>query len=58
MFNITGAPSVLETIAYLAYLVPVLLVFLWPAPTRGHPVPAARSAGAASNPETSQHVAA
>src|SRR3954449_2395615 len=31
MFNITAAPTVLETIAYLAYIVPVLLVFLWPA---------------------------
>jgi high-affinity iron transporter len=31
MFNITAAPTVLETIAYAAYLVPVLVVFLWPA---------------------------
>jgi len=30
MFNITAAPSVLEVIAYLAYLVPVLTLFLWP----------------------------
>ena len=39
MFNITGAPTVLETIAYLAYLVPVLVIFLWPARPHGHPVP-------------------
>jgi high-affinity iron transporter len=51
MFNITGAPSVLETIAYVAYLVPVLLVFLWPARK-----PAVTTAP--SKPETSQHVAA
>jgi high-affinity iron transporter len=55
MFNITGAPSVLETIAYLAYLVPVLLVFLWPA-RKPSPAPAATTTP--SNPETSQHVAA
>jgi high-affinity iron transporter len=48
MFNITGAPTVLETVAYLAYLVPVLLIFLWPA----------RKPATSSNPETSQHVAA
>jgi len=56
MFNITGAPSVLETIAYVVYLVPVLAVFLWPARK-----PAGSPAAAAvppSNPETSQHVAA
>jgi high-affinity iron transporter len=56
MFNITGAPSVLETIAYLAYLVPVLLVFLWP--SRKPAAPSATAAPAPSNQETSQHVAA
>ncbi len=56
MFNITGAPSVLETLAYLAYLVPVLAVFLWPA---RKPATAPRAATTPpSNPETSQHVAA
>ena len=57
MFNITGAPTVLETIAYLAYLVPVLTVFLWPsrtpAPSRTGAVPAA-----SPNPENTRHVAA
>jgi high-affinity iron transporter len=56
MFNITGAPSVLETIAYLAYLVPVLALFLWPS---RKPAAPARAAGApTSNPETTQHVPA
>src|ERR671926_1888997 len=31
MFNITAAPTVLEMVAYAAYLVPVLTAFLWPA---------------------------
>jgi len=31
MFNITPTASVLETIAWLAYGVPVLVIFLWPA---------------------------
>jgi high-affinity iron transporter len=56
MFNITGAPSVLETIAYLVYLVPVLLVFLWPARKTATP-PRAEVATSPST-ETSQHVAA
>ena len=57
MFNITGAPTVLETIAYLAYLVPVLAVFLWPSRKPASP---ARTAAAAptTNPETTQHVPA
>jgi high-affinity iron transporter len=29
MFNITPEPSVLETIAWVAYVVPVLVLFLW-----------------------------
>ncbi|SEP13239.1 iron uptake transporter permease EfeU [Trujillonella endophytica] len=41
MFNITATPTVLEMVAYLAYLVPVLALFLWPArPPAG---PAART---------------
>ena len=57
MFNITAAPTVLESIAYLAYLVPVLTVFLWPSrrPTapRTGAVP-----GTPQNSENSQHVPA
>ncbi|HEV7189524.1 MAG TPA: iron uptake transporter permease EfeU [Blastococcus sp.] len=56
MFNITGAPSVLETLAYAVYLVPVLAVFLWPA---RRPADAPRTAVTSpSNPEAGQHVAA
>ena len=57
MFNITGAPSVLEMIAYVGYLVPVLGVFLWPARTPAGPSRIA-AATPPSNPETTQHVAA
>jgi high-affinity iron transporter len=39
MFNITAAPTVLETIAYLIYLVPVLTAFLWPS----RPAPSSRA---------------
>jgi high-affinity iron transporter len=31
MFNITAEPTVLEVVAWVAYLVPVLVLFLWPA---------------------------
>jgi high-affinity iron transporter len=31
MFNITPIPSVLESVAWLAYGIPVLVLFLWPA---------------------------
>jgi high-affinity iron transporter len=61
MFNITGAPTVLETVAYVAYLVPVLVIFLWPARRTATPSRTAASTAGASgttNPETSQHVAA
>jgi high-affinity iron transporter len=57
MFNITAAPTVLETIAYLAYLVPVLTIFLWPS----RPAFASRAGaapGSSSNPETPSHVPA
>jgi high-affinity iron transporter len=30
MFNITAEPTVLEVVAWVAYLVPVLILFLWP----------------------------
>ena len=58
LFNITPQPSVLETIAWLAYLVPVLVLFLLPArPTRSTP---AASSQLAPNivSETPQHVEA
>jgi high-affinity iron transporter len=58
MFNITAAPTVLETIAYLGYVVPVLLVFLWPSRTPATPSRAGAVRGASPNPDTSQHVAA
>jgi high-affinity iron transporter len=57
MFNITAAPTVLETIAYSAYLVPVLLAFLWPSrPARTSRTGAAP--GDTPNSETTQHVPA
>ena len=34
LFNITPQPSVLETIAWVAYLVPVLALFVWPSRRR------------------------
>ena len=37
IFNITAAPTVLEMVAYVAYLVPVLAAFLWPARTPAAP---------------------
>ncbi|MCU1670689.1 MAG: efeU [Blastococcus sp.] len=51
MFNITAAPSVLEMAAYVLYLVPVLVAFLWPArmPSPAPTTPAS---------EGSQHVSA
>ena len=41
MFNVTPAPTVLETIAWVAYAVPVLLLFLRPA--RRKPAPTANT---------------
>jgi high-affinity iron transporter len=63
MFNITGAPTVLETIAYLAYVVPVLIAFLWPSrraatPSRTGAVAGASPDAASTDTETSQHVPA
>jgi high-affinity iron transporter len=72
MFNITAAPTALEMAAYLAYLVPVLLAFVWPAflwPSRSTPAsrtvaapgfsPNAESPDAESpDTETPQHVPA
>ncbi|WP_433301169.1 iron uptake transporter permease EfeU [Actinoplanes sp. CA-030573] len=39
MFNITAEPTVLEVVAWVAYAVPVLILFLWPA-RRPAPAPA------------------
>ena len=62
MFNITAAPTVLETIAYLAYLVPVLTAFLWPSRSTPAPrtgaVPGSPSSTASPDTENSQHVPA
>ncbi|TFV85742.1 iron uptake transporter permease EfeU [Blastococcus sp. CT_GayMR16] len=58
MFNITGAPTVLETIAYLAYLVPVLTVFLWPSRRPATPPRTGSVAGAPPKSENSQYVPA
>jgi high-affinity iron transporter len=62
MFNITAAPTVLETLAYLAYLVPVLTAFLWPArrdpSSRAGAVPGASPNAEPSDMENPQHVPA
>jgi high-affinity iron transporter len=65
MFNITAAPTVLETVAYVAYLVPVLTAFLWPArrpiPTaadRAESSPPGPSTSSTSSPEAPEHVRA
>jgi high-affinity iron transporter len=62
MFNITAAPTVLETIAYLAYLVPVLTAFLWPSRSTSAPrtgaAPGSPATTASPDSETSQHVPA
>jgi high-affinity iron transporter len=44
MFNITPEPTVLEVIAWVAYGVPVLVLFLWPARKAKPSVPAAKPA--------------
>jgi high-affinity iron transporter len=62
MFNITAAPTVLETIAYLIYLVPVLTAFLWPSRTapssRAGAVPGASPNADSRDMENPQHVPA
>jgi high-affinity iron transporter len=63
MFNITATPTVLETVAYLAYLVPVLLAFLWPfrrtaAPSRTGAVAGASPNAPSPDTETTEHVPA
>lgn len=57
MFNITATPTVLETVAYVLYLVPVLTALLWPA----RPDMSSRAGvdpGAPPKSETPQHVPA
>jgi high-affinity iron transporter len=53
---------VLETIAYLGYLVPVLTAFLWPArrdpPSRAGAVPGASPNAESPDMENPQHVPA
>jgi high-affinity iron transporter len=54
MFNITPEPTVLEVIAWVAYGVPVLLLFLWPVrrSAKKPGVPAAGAAPASTPPGT------
>jgi high-affinity iron transporter len=54
LFNITPQPSVLETLAWLVYLVPVLVLFLLPARTSAAAQPPAPNVVS----ETPQHVEA
>ena len=58
MFNITAAPSVLETLTYVAYLVPVLFAFLRPARRAAATSRTGAVPGATPTPETSSHVPA
>ncbi|MGH3730168.1 MAG: iron uptake transporter permease EfeU [Micromonosporaceae bacterium] len=44
MFNIVAAPTWLEVIGYLAYLLPVLVIFLWPAARPSKPAVSAPAA--------------
>jgi high-affinity iron transporter len=53
MFNITPAPSVLEMIAWVAYAVPVLVLFL-KKPSQGAAKPAAPAANAATPAGTAE----
>jgi high-affinity iron transporter len=63
MFNITATPTVLEMVAYVAYLVPVLAAFLWPSRTPAAARPAATAAqtpgdvpATTNQSETTEHV--
>jgi high-affinity iron transporter len=60
MFNITPAPTVLESIAWVVYVVPVLVAFLWPARPRPAATPSSPGVapGTPSNPETHENVRA
>jgi high-affinity iron transporter len=48
MFNFTAQPTILETVAWIAYLVPVLTLFLLPARKGPGATPAKTPATAAS----------
>ncbi|ADD45316.1 iron uptake transporter permease EfeU [Stackebrandtia nassauensis] len=48
MFNITATPSVVETIAWVAYVVPALTFFLWPSGKKPAPAAAPKSEETAS----------
>ncbi|MGZ4505926.1 MAG: iron uptake transporter permease EfeU [Blastococcus sp.] len=51
MFNISATPTVLETVAHLVYVVPVLAAFLWPArPAAVAARPIAAAGPATENP--------
>jgi high-affinity iron transporter len=60
MFNTTPAPTVLESIAWVVYVVPVLVAFLWPARPRPAAAPSSPGAvpGSPSNRETHEDVRA
>ena len=64
IFNITAAPTVLEMVAYVAYLLPVLAAFLWPARTPASAPAVPQPSGAtpartsSQQPETTEHVRA
>ncbi|MFI5492806.1 iron uptake transporter permease EfeU [Actinoplanes sp. NPDC051859] len=51
MFNITPTASVLETVAWAAYGLPVLAIFLWPARKSLAPAPAPETPAPASAPQ-------
>ncbi|MDG4820917.1 FTR1 family protein [Asanoa sp. WMMD1127] len=50
MFNVTPAPTVLETIAWVAYGIPVLAIFLKPAKAKPKPKPAAAADAPSETP--------
>src|SRR4051794_6744927 len=62
LFNITPQPSVLEMVAYVIYLVPVLALFLWPSRGRKAAAPAPGAVAdvppAAAPSENARHVPA
>lgn len=53
MFNITPAPTVLETVAWVAYAVPVLVLFLLPQRPQAAPAAPPTTAPIAPNPNPS-----
>jgi high-affinity iron transporter len=50
MFNFTATPTVLEVVAWLAYLIPVLILFLLPPRPTSTPAPAPEPARSHSTP--------